>query len=223
MSLTESEFVMAVNLAFGAELEKLHSLFQSNREPSFPSIDNMPHDMEYQPSKVESIEHESRALFPLGMHHAPFYVTRNTVLIGDAARRVHPLAGQGFNMGIGDVMQLTHSIHHDIESGNSIGRFCRSIDGRLDRTLDENSFFQYFLCLLKGMRLKQVFLGNPITMKDYVRSRHREVLPLMTAIDGLQRLFGTDNSAVASIRSFGLNLFDRLPIVKVSMEMYLVF
>jgi 2-polyprenylphenol 6-hydroxylase len=60
-------------------------------------------------------------------------------------------------------------------------------------------------------------------MRDYVRSRHREVLPLMAAIDGLQRLFGTDNSAVAYIRSFGLNLLDRLPIIKVSAKIYPAF
>jgi ubiquinone biosynthesis monooxygenase Coq6 len=121
MSLIESEFVIAVNLAFGAELGKLRPLFQSDWKPGFPIDNNLSYDTEYQPNRVESIEHESRAIFPLSMHHAPFYVARNSVVIGDAARRVHPLAGQGLNMGIGDVFQLAQAIRHDIESGNSIG------------------------------------------------------------------------------------------------------
>nr|POF07477.1 ubiquinone biosynthesis monooxygenase coq6, mitochondrial [Quercus suber] len=39
------------------------------------------------------------ALLPMGM---PVTVSKHVVLIGDAAHTVHPLAGQGVNMGFGD-------------------------------------------------------------------------------------------------------------------------
>jgi 2-polyprenyl-6-methoxyphenol hydroxylase-like FAD-dependent oxidoreductase len=58
-------------------------------------------------------------------------------------------------------------------------------------------------------------LGHVYTLRDYARSRQLEVLPIMTAIGGLQKLFTTDQYLVASLRSVGLRYFDSLPILKV--------
>ncbi|WP_298808268.1 FAD-dependent oxidoreductase [uncultured Psychrobacter sp.] len=56
---------------------------------------------------------ESIASFPLAAQQAKSYVADNLVLIGDAAHGVHPLAGQGLNLGMLDVQVLCEQLTHD--------------------------------------------------------------------------------------------------------------
>ncbi|WP_201574117.1 FAD-dependent monooxygenase [Psychrobacter sp. H8-1] len=67
-------------------------------------------------SQIESI-----ASFPLAAQQAKSYVADNLVLIGDAAHGVHPLAGQGLNLGMLDVKALSEQLTHDYaRSGGAI-------------------------------------------------------------------------------------------------------
>ena len=66
--------------------------------------------------KIESI-----ASFPLAAQQAKSYIADNLVLIGDAAHGVHPLAGQGLNLGMLDVKELFAQLEYDYQrSGNSL-------------------------------------------------------------------------------------------------------
>ncbi|GMR00793.1 MAG: FAD-dependent 2-octaprenylphenol hydroxylase [Gammaproteobacteria bacterium] len=51
-----------------------------------------------------------RFLFPLAHGHATDYVRQGLALIGDAAHSIHPLAGQGANLGIADAAALADVI-----------------------------------------------------------------------------------------------------------------
>ncbi|MBX9705636.1 MAG: FAD-dependent monooxygenase, partial [Gammaproteobacteria bacterium] len=58
--------------------------------------------------KVQCVS--QRLSFPLQMRHADTYVQPRIALIGDAIRTIHPLAGQGVNLGLQDAHALAHII-----------------------------------------------------------------------------------------------------------------
>ena len=62
----------------------------------------------------------SRAGFPLMLANADSYSTERVVLLGDAAHRVHPLAGQGVNLGFQDVIDLTSVIFEAVQNGRDL-------------------------------------------------------------------------------------------------------
>ena len=62
-----------------------------------------------------------RVAFPLRLQHADAYVRPRLALIGDAAHAVHPLAGQGVNLGLLDAAQLVDEIGAARERGRDIG------------------------------------------------------------------------------------------------------
>ena len=63
---------------------------------------------EHKLGKIESIS--KRYCFPLVQRHAKDYVRHPIVLIGDAAHSIHPLAGQGVNLGLSDAKVLAEEI-----------------------------------------------------------------------------------------------------------------
>ncbi len=67
------------------------------------------------------LEVAPRGGFPLFQVHADRYVDDGLVLVGDAAHVVHPLAGQGVNLGLKDVTVLT-DVLADIASGPAASR-----------------------------------------------------------------------------------------------------
>lgn len=73
----------------------------------------------------------SRAAFPLKLQLARNYQADRFVLVGDAAHVVHPLAGQGVNLGLRDVAELRDTLQaarttdRDIGATSALRRYAR--------------------------------------------------------------------------------------------------
>ncbi|EKO5210307.1 FAD-dependent 2-octaprenylphenol hydroxylase [Vibrio parahaemolyticus] len=62
-----------------------------------------------------------RAAFPLKMRYARDFVVERVALVGDAAHTIHPLAGQGVNLGLLDAASLAQEVLTLWKQGQDIG------------------------------------------------------------------------------------------------------
>ena len=62
-----------------------------------------------------------RFSYPLSLMHAKRYIAPRLALIGDAAHSIHPIAGQGVNLGFRDVAVLSELIIERFRLGLDIG------------------------------------------------------------------------------------------------------
>ena len=113
--------------------------------------------------------------FPLNFVHVNKLVKPRLVLIGDAAHGIHPLAGQGVNLGLRDTRELAKVLN------------------------------------ARGM---QTDCGDFMLLRRYELARKEDILALELATDGLQKLFNNSNPTLARLRNLGLEITNRLPLIK---------
>ncbi len=65
------------------------------------------------------VRSERRFSFPLQQRHATDYISDNVALVADAAHTLHPLAGQGINMGFLDAAVLAEEVSNSVRRGLS--------------------------------------------------------------------------------------------------------
>lgn len=136
LSMQDHDFVEAVNNAFwddshhnpsvDAATQLFEGFLSATIKPEGSSIRQLP------PS-IGRVDPGSRASFPLGLCHAPRYVCNRVALVGDAAHRVHPLAGQGINLGFGDVSSLTQVLSEAASLGKDLGSVAHLADYETQR------------------------------------------------------------------------------------------
>ena len=112
--------------------------------------------------------------YPLRRLSAARLVAPRVALLGDAGHVIHPLAGQGLNLGLQDARSLAATL---------AGRGARDP-------------------------------GEPGLLRRYERSRAEPILAMDAVVGGLFDLFGAQNELIAKMRNAGLNLTDRLPVLK---------
>lgn len=61
--------------------------------------------------------------YPLALHHATSYIAPRLALVGDAAHGIHPIAGQGLNMGLRDVAALAEVLVEAKRLGLDVGDY----------------------------------------------------------------------------------------------------
>ena len=77
------------------------------------------HAFESKLGKITSVA--SRAVFPLRLFETLNYVQHRLALVGDAAHTIHPLAGQGVNLGLADVASLMDVVVDALNNKKDIG------------------------------------------------------------------------------------------------------
>lgn len=96
-------------------------------ETTLENVGIPPAGSELLPPLVMSLQPGTVASFPLRFSHTESYVGEGehsrTVLVGDAAHTVHPLAGQGMNLGLADVECLARCINNALLQGGDVGTY----------------------------------------------------------------------------------------------------
>lgn len=130
-SLSEEDFVAMANAAFRllpVDLAYLHTVSSGQAEEVSWREQNTSFPTTGLPDRAASVQGGSIASFPLRMRHADTYTGERVALLGDAAHTIHPLAGQGLNLGLSDAQSLSKHILSGVEHGMDIGS-CWCLDG----------------------------------------------------------------------------------------------
>lgn len=128
-SLPPSAFLAMVNAAFRLSMTDLTYMMGMQK----PSTEPTPHEDEltwrlqhtplpsHIPPPATAVQQGTIASFPLRFRHAAQYISPRVALVGDAAHVIHPLAGQGLNLGLADVAALSRTIEYAVSHGMDIG------------------------------------------------------------------------------------------------------
>jgi 2-octaprenylphenol hydroxylase len=113
LSHPSDQFVSLVWSAHEGEAERLMQLEDAD------FMDALAHKSEIQLGAITGVS--QRICVPLRQRHAMNYQAKRCVLVGDAAHTIHPLAGQGINLGFADVSVLAEELGRAASKGLDLG------------------------------------------------------------------------------------------------------
>ena len=105
-----------------------------------------------------------KKMFSLSAHINSSFYDKRLVYIGDAAHSIHPIAGQGWNVGVRDIENLLNSIRLGMNLGLDIGSefICKNYN--------DNSFNDAFLLYQITDKLNIIFMMENILIKNIRKS-----------------------------------------------------
>lgn len=107
----------------------------------------------------EVLESDPRHSIPLRQRHAKRYVEPGLALIGDAAHTIHPLAGQGVNLGFLDAAVLAEVLLHALERGENLADI--KVLGRFERRRMPHN-----LAMMAAMEgFERLFQADPLPLR----------------------------------------------------------
>ncbi|CAG9328001.1 unnamed protein product [Blepharisma stoltei] len=107
-----------------------------------PSIVSFPVSTQLDAPMIREITTD-RFSFPYALQHASKFVDSRVALIGDAAHTIHPMAGQGYNLGVYDVINLAHDLCEAAKVGKDPGSLM-SLENYATRSRLYNTLFAGF-------------------------------------------------------------------------------
>jgi len=123
-----------------------------------------------------------REVWPLQRRHAEHYVTDRAALIGDAAHAIHPLAGQGVNLGLLDAAALVQVVLEARAHGRDFGslrnlrrfeRWRRGDNALMMSAMDAiNALFSNASTPLQTARVMGLGMVNRAAMVRHLLMRH---------------------------------------------------
>ena len=107
----------------------------------------------------EILEVDPRLCIPLRQRHAKRYIQPGLALIGDAAHTIHPLAGQGVNLGFLDAATLAEVLLHALRRGEPLAS---------EKTLSrfERRRMPHNLAMMAAMEgFQRLFQADPLSVR----------------------------------------------------------
>jgi 2-octaprenyl-6-methoxyphenol hydroxylase len=160
-----------------------------------------------------------RASYPLKLTRAATTVAARTVLIGNAAQALHPVAGQGFNLGLRDAAILAEVIVNanaswrpgaqaDAGRGGGISVGGSTVAGGSTDAGGGND-------AVGGTGVEpRVDVGSPELLRQFAAWREGDRDGVVRFTDGLVKMFASTRPGAGALRNLGLLLFDLSPPAK---------
>ena len=147
------------------------------KQPESLFKDQLAKKVEWALGKVLTVD--QRQLLVLKQRHAKTYYQGRVILIGDAAHTIHPLAGQGLNLGLADVSVLSRILQKTYQKTNN-----------------------------------PILLGDRRIIEKYQRRRQQNNLVMMSAMEGIYRLFESQSTTLKLARNIGLHKTNSFSFIK---------